>query len=281
MRERNAAMKPNDTKRLLLTVIMAIGLHLLLITFSSMLLETLEANGAPLLCSALLSVLLRTVQLLLPAFAAYALSGIGLRRIETPYSPINQFRAAALYFSGTGALILLRWLINGVVVLCMRVGITLPQATVTYRNDTYGIAVLLLTGAILPAVCEELFYRRLLMQLLLPFGTTTAVIFTALLFGTMHSYPQAMLYAACSGILLGICSLRKDGIKLCIGIHLTVNLFTVLQAVLPTAPQMNEQTVIIFLTVTEAVFLVLGLLCFVGSHIALRRRSKAAATSEN
>lgn len=252
-------MKPSDTKRMLLTVIAAIGLHLLLLTLSSALLGYVDAAGYGLLLHTLITVVLRAAQLLLPALVAYTVSGIGLRRRETPVSIVNRLPASALFAAGTGALIVLRWFVTAVAGLLTRIGVILPEYSVSYQNDSLGIAILLLTGAILPAICEELFYRRLLMQLLLPFGTTAAVIFTSLLFGIMHSYPQAMLYAALSGVVLGTCALHESGMKLCIPIHLTVNLITVLRAALPFAPGADERTVTLILTAVEIAMVIAGI----------------------
>lgn len=85
--------------------------------------------------------------------------------------------------------------------------------------------------AAVPAFCEELLFRGLALTQLLPFGKTTAVIGSALLFGLMHGNPAQMLYATVAGLVLGMIAVRSGSIWAGVLIHLLNNMISVLDEV--------------------------------------------------
>src|SRR6185295_2591256 len=63
----------------------------------------------------------------------------------------------------------------------------------------------LLALAILPAICEELLFRGVMLRALLPVaGTVPALLYTSLAFGAFHFSPYKVLPTATLGFLLGV-----------------------------------------------------------------------------
>ncbi len=59
--------------------------------------------------------------------------------------------------------------------------------------------------AFLPAICEELMFRGLILKRILPFGKHGAIFISALLFGLVHFDPPRIIFATVFGILIGYC----------------------------------------------------------------------------
>ena len=72
-------------------------------------------------------------------------------------------------------------------------------------------------------VMEELIFRKLLIDRLLPLGEYAAVVLSALLFATFHFNLYQFFYAGLIGALLALIYLRTGSIRLCIALHACVN----------------------------------------------------------
>lgn len=99
------------------------------------------------------------------------------------------------------------------------------------------IAVLFLIAifstAIVPAVCEEYLFRGGVLTALLPFGKTTAILASALLFGLMHQNPLQILYTTIMGVVIGYIYVETKSIWACMLLHFANNFITVLEEFLP------------------------------------------------
>jgi sodium transport system permease protein len=78
---------------------------------------------------------------------------------------------------------------------------------------------LLLVLAITPAVCEELFFRGLIMSGLRRYGKWPAILISALLFGLAHSSIYRLLPTLFLGVLLGLIVWRTGSILCAIILH--------------------------------------------------------------
>ena len=90
-------------------------------------------------------------------------------------------------------------------------------------------------SVLLTAVCapvfEELIFRKLLLDRLLPFGEWMAVFVSALLFGAMHGNFYQFFYALLIGLVLGYVYVRSGKWQLCVLLHLIIN---VVGGIVPT-----------------------------------------------
>jgi membrane protease YdiL (CAAX protease family) len=81
--------------------------------------------------------------------------------------------------------------------------------------------------ALIPAICEELFFRGLLYSLFFPsFGTLKTVLLTSLLFAVAHANPWYFAYYFLLGLFLGWCRSWKDNLSLCVLAHLSNNIYS-------------------------------------------------------
>lgn len=87
--------------------------------------------------------------------------------------------------------------------------------------------------AIVPAICEEYFFRGAILGLLLPFGRTAAIIGSSVLFGFMHQNPLQLFYTVFMGVILGYIYVKTKSIWACVLLHFFNNLITVVEDFLP------------------------------------------------
>lgn len=121
--------------------------------------------------------------------------GISARRMRlslpTAVSVPSQLLLAVILLCGSAL----------ITMLSQRLGIT--EATASAATDSGAPTVLvLLVFAVLPAICEELVFRGVIMSAFEPCGTTPAIIGTSLLFAFAHmSFENLPLYFFCSAVL--------------------------------------------------------------------------------
>ncbi len=100
-------------------------------------------------------------------------------------------------------------------------------------NDTMELPIWFsgLLTVVLAPVFEELIFRKLLLDRMLPHGEFAAIFVNGLLFGAFHGNFYQFFYAALLGMLLSFVYAKTGKIHHCILIHMAVNFFG---GVLPT-----------------------------------------------
>lgn len=86
-------------------------------------------------------------------------------------------------------------------------------------DDHVPLALLWFVAAVTPAVCEELFFRGLVLSGLRPFGKWPAIVISALLFGIAHASIYRLLPTFLLGILFGVLVWRSGSIVTSIVAH--------------------------------------------------------------
>ena len=89
-----------------------------------------------------------------------------------------------------------------------------------------------LTGALVPAVCEEFFFRGTILSNLLPFGRGVAIIGSAVVFGLMHQNPYQLIYTTVAGLMLGYAYVETKSIWIPTFIHFFNNAFSASQEII-------------------------------------------------
>lgn len=125
--------------------------------------------------------------------------------------------------------------------------------------EPYEAVLLYMSVAIVPAFCEEFLFRGLILPELLPFGRTTAVLGSAVLFGLMHQNPEQMLYATVAGVVLALVAMECGSIWGGVIIHLFNNLLSVVDEVLIS--RLPQQTEHILYAIMEVLVVGGGMLC--------------------
>ena len=84
-----------------------------------------------------------------------------------------------------------------------------------------GFLIALFLYVLLPAVCEELFFRYALLGSL--GGGLYAVLISALCFSVFHFNPFGTVYTLTAGLVLGCCAIATGSLLLPILLHITMN----------------------------------------------------------
>lgn len=100
-------------------------------------------------------------------------------------------------------------------------------------SSLFSKIILVLALAVTPAIFEELFFRKAIIDFSSKFGKKFALIFSALLFGIIHMNLSQGLFAFIIGIIFGIIYLYTNDVKLTMIIHFINNGFAALEMILP------------------------------------------------
>ena len=144
------------------------------------------------------------------------------------------------------------------------------DSTVT---SNYQLILLFFTMAIVPAFVEEFLFRGMVLGNLLPYGRTTAILASALLFGLMHQNAEQFFYATAAGLVIGWVYVSTRSIWPCVLLHLVNNFRSVWQTAI--TQRLPSATANVVLYVGEALVLILGLVS--GILLFLRERDHRAA----
>lgn len=126
--------------------------------------------------------------------------------------------------------------------------------------EPYQILLLFVLMALVPAVCEEFFFRGTILSNLLPFGQGTAIVGSAILFGLMHQNPYQLLYTAVSGLMMGYAYVKTGSIWYPTIIHFANNALAVLQEVLYA--NCAESVVDTVMILVNTLIMAVGFFCF-------------------
>ena len=127
--------------------------------------------------------------------------------------------------------------------------------------------ILVLAIAVTPAIFEELFFRKAMIDYMSQYGAKTALILSALFFGIIHMNLSQALFAFIAGLIFGGIYLYTKDIKLTMLIHFINNGIGALGLILPG----------IGLLITEAIlilFCLIGLALFIIELVKKENRSK-------
>lgn len=182
----------------------------------------------------------------------------GKRSFEKPFFTPELPRSTVLYLFAGLAVILVAAYINNLLLEVFSYSEFMEELTEPSVMSNYQIVLAVFTTALIPAFFEELLFRGLVLTNLLPYGRTTAILGSALLFGLMHQNAGQLLYATVAGLVLGYLYVKTRSIFGCILLHFVNNFSSVLQSVLYL--RLPAQTAGRVMTVIEIAILALGLL---------------------
>ena len=93
-------------------------------------------------------------------------------------------------------------------------------------NNIKDLLICYVSLAILPAVCEELLFRGVIINCLKHKGKVFAVVLSSIMFAVFHFSPVQLIYPICWGLILGIVYLRTQNILFPILMHFINNAFS-------------------------------------------------------
>lgn len=133
------------------------------------------------------------------------------------------------------------------------------------------LIVAFVATALVPGFCEEFLFRGCVLSNLLPYGKTTAVIGSSVLFALMHGNPAQFFYTAAAGIVLGLVYVETGSVWPGTFIHIFNNFYSVLnQYIADNTSDSVQATRLIY--VIELLVLVAGTVA--GIILIVKRRGK-------
>ena len=131
----------------------------------------------------------------------------------------------------------------------------------------------IVSTAVVPALCEEYLFRGAVLTGLMPYGRTTAIMASSILFGLMHQNPLQLLYTTLMGVVLGYVYIKTRSIWACILIHFFNNLVTVLEEYLPVLTGVKWVSYVL-----DLVIVIVGVIALI---LVIVNKDKAFKVEEN
>lgn len=126
---------------------------------------------------------------------------------------------------GIATLFLLSGTLNYVQLLIDKLGFSSTE--LPYKLDSVpSFIVTLISLAVIPAICEELIFRAVLVNALKHKGELFAIIFSSIMFALFHFSLSQLIYPICFGLILSIVYLRTKNILFPILLHFINNALT-------------------------------------------------------
>lgn len=127
---------------------------------------------------------------------------------------------------GVVTLFLLSGILNYFQLFVDKLGFT--SSSLTYKlNSPKNYIISLISLALIPAVCEELIFRGVLVNTLKHKGKMFAIILSSIMFSIFHFSPSQLIYPMCFGLILGIVYLRTNNILFPIILHFINNALSI------------------------------------------------------
>ncbi|MBQ3502631.1 MAG: CPBP family intramembrane metalloprotease [Clostridia bacterium] len=123
---------------------------------------------------------------------------------------------------GVSSLFLLSGVVNYFQLFVDKLGF--KSATLSYELDSPGNYIISLVSlALIPAICEELIFRGIIVNGLKSKGSSFAIILSSAMFAIFHFSPAQLIYPFCFGLILSIIYLRTHNIIFPIILHFINN----------------------------------------------------------
>ena len=91
--------------------------------------------------------------------------------------------------------------------------------------ENVPIVLLFVCAVIVSPIFEELLFRKILLEKLLPYGKVIAIAISSLFFGLYHANLEQLLYTMFLGVLCANIVLITGKIKYAIYLHMAFNLY--------------------------------------------------------
>lgn len=178
-----------------------------------------------------------------------------IKRCNAPLHAGTAFPAICM---GLGVCITANIIANFVYIFFLGMGIdTSPDTTTVLSIPCFLIS--LLSTAVLPALLEEMIFRGYMLRALRPYGETTAIWVTALLFSLLHGNVLQIPFSFVLGWLFGYLTVRTNSIWPAVMVHFMNNAYATCQqyGALFVGQGQGE---FIFSAVAQALMILLGLI---------------------
>ncbi len=150
-----------------------------------------------------------------------------LPRIAMPAVQLQSPAGASAFFVGLGGCAAANVAASYVTAVLDSVGITPPENPTFLENTPQSFLLNLVVLALLPALLEELAFRKCILGALQKYGHGTAIFVSALLFGVIHGGIAQSIFAFIVGLVLGFITVKTGSIGMAIAVHFVNNALSV------------------------------------------------------
>ena len=151
-------------------------------------------------------------------------------------------------------------------------------------NSVKDLLICYVSLAIIPAVCEELLFRGVIINCLKHKGEIFAIVLSAIMFAIFHLSPIQLIYPICWGLLLGIVYLRTKNILFPMIMHFINNAFSITLQFLMQPSNADKFEPTVFLAIYSIVTLAVWILAMVyifKDFIQHRKATPQSVTSKD
>ncbi len=142
------------------------------------------------------------------------------------------------------------------------------EAMLTVPQGIIGMLLYILYLAVIPAIFEELLFRKAILNGAKKFGNVFAVMFTAIVFGLFHQNLQQFVGTTLIGIILAMVTIKTGDIKTAIALHFTNNFFATLAQIVYIG--METGTIPIITFICKLLLVLFVILAFIGIILLMK-----------
>ena len=128
----------------------------------------------------------------------------------------------------------------------------------TLPDDVIGILLVFVSSAVIPAVVEEILFRKVVLSHLTPYGKWFAIVMSSLFFAFMHSNPSQILYAFVGGLVMGFVTLKCGSVLPAVIIHFSNNTLSLVYLLIKKYAE--EKTFTFIVLFIDTVLSVMGII---------------------
>ena len=153
----------------------------------------------------------------------FALMALLLKsRWQSPLVPTAKLgfgKTLAWICFGMGGCMLASYLANLVIMLFKACGYQLTQTELSKPDSVFACVMIVVSTAIIPAICEEFAFRCCTLSVLKKYGKGFAVVAVSVVFGLIHGNVIQFVFAFLVGLVLGYITIVTDSVVPAMFIH--------------------------------------------------------------
>ncbi len=174
------------------------------------------------------------------------------------------------YILITLPIVLLVQIVIGIILEKLGLNYDIVEKVNIYDDKTViGKILLFVELALLPAIFEELYVRKAILNFTKKYGTVFAIISSSLLFSVIHFNLSQMLFAFVMGVILSIITLKSGSIIPSFAIHLLNNGYEALMLIFE-----NNLNVISIINGIYIILIIIGIICIIKEIIKSKGKIK-------
>lgn len=164
-----------------------------------------------------------------------------------------------VFIAFMGACLIAGQVTNVFEMLLEKAGIGVIGYSLDNPTDFFGIVLLIISSAVVPAIAEELLFRKVILERLIPYGQGFAIVMTSIMFSLMHANPTQLLYAFIGGLFFGFVTVKTKSLFPSMLMHFVNNVFY--DAIAYLGEFLSERTFTTVVGILDMIIKTVGIVC--------------------